>query len=66
MSVIQYVIREGENPTYLNTVVAVRVPQQLLQTSAVEQLLDEHLACDVLSNTNAPGQKQFSMATVEP
>jgi hypothetical protein len=59
MSVLRYVIRERENPTYLNTVVAVRVPQQLLQTSTVEQLLDEHLACAVLSNTNALGQKQF-------
>jgi hypothetical protein len=60
------VIREGEDPTYLDTVVAVRVPQQLLESSTVEQLLDKHLACAVLSNTNALRQKQFSMAMVVP
>jgi hypothetical protein len=39
--------------TYLHTVVAVRVAQELFEARAVKQLLNEHLARGVLSDADA-------------
>ena len=37
----------------LNTVVAVRVPQQLLKTRAIQELLNKHLARTMFRDANA-------------
>ena len=39
--------------TDLNTVISVRISQQLLQTSAVQKFLNENLTCAMLCNANA-------------
>ena len=37
---------------YLNAVVAVRVPQELLKPRAVQELLDQHLPRAMFGDTN--------------
>jgi hypothetical protein len=39
--------------TDLNTVIAIRISQQLLQTSAIQKLFYEKLPCAMLCNANA-------------
>lgn len=36
----------------MDAVVAIRVPQELLETSTVQKLLDQHLACAMFGDTN--------------